>query len=646
MQLHGMLFQPIQHILVADQFAQVQLFLPFPQKLPPLTERIQVLTEKIDNLAHIENRGCAFFSTNESLPDAEIETWLLTRVKAEHSAAKADSENIRLELGNLMRESPTSSVPTNSRNKRFPPLMAVGATAALFGLGVGIGSSLNCGIRGIFGSCPDLPEENKVQIKESIRKINNISATLLEVETDANNKMFLVTSTLHQIVDTQEQFSKIQNANWKTMNALIDHMQQFTRKSTDCQLSIFMRTKILHQTMAIGNTLHAIFASLVQYRSALAIYRASVLASFAGIVDNFIPIQLLPKHHLADVLQNVESQQQKLDTRLHLAIPSAEILTYYESKILTAVRTNELGIMLVIAVPLAKSPVIMTVYQAHTIPMPTPNSTIALKWDTEATYLAVTDSRTEVALLTREQLAHCIGSKSMAICYEMFPTDRSRHTCLASLFFDDPADVIQRCRTRPVHLPIREVAENLGNGKWLITAANEHFSLSEISRNETHPVEIRRHPGCKSCVISLSCSTYIDGPNVRIRPDMATCARETPYRLNSTLTPILHSLFALLPEIEHLPQFSDISTARGALLDEVQGTLLHLPDYEGRTFPQLEKIAQPIIHKFTALKVESPTSQKISWTHVTILAACLALVLICLICFCTCPFAPVALPVR
>ena len=641
MQLNGILFQPVQHILVADQFAEVQIFLPFPSALPPLTDRIQVLATQIDNLARVENHGCKFFSHNESLPDANIESWLLSRVQLEYETAQQDFHSVQQEIGTLMRESPTLSDPTSFRSKRVAtPLLAVGATAALFGLGVGIGSSLNCGIRGIFGSCPDLPEENKNRIKQSIQKINNISATLLEVETSTNHKMFLVTSTLHQIVDSQKQFAAIQNENWQAMHTLVKHLQQYTRESTDCQLSIFMRTKILHQSLAIGNSLHAIFASLVQYRSALAIYRSTVLASFAGAVDNFIPLPLVPKQHLETILIGVEAQQKALDTRLHLAIPHAEILTYYESKILTAVRTNELGILLVVAIPLAKTPVLMTVHQAHLIPMPTPNSSIALNWETEAQFLAVADSRTEIALLTSDQLAHCIGSKSMSICYEMFPTDRSRHTCLASLYFNDPADAIQRCRTRPVHLPQRETAVNLGNGQWLLTAANEHFMLSEISLNESHPVEIRRHPGCQSCLLSLACGSYIDGPNVRIRPDMATCARESPFRLNSTLSPLLHSLFALLPELEQLPQFSDIAEARTTLLHEVQGSLLHLPDHEGRTFPQLESIARPIIHTFTELAEEPSTNQhNFTWTHLTVLVICFTAIVICLLCFCTCPFA-------
>ena len=113
----------------------------------------------------------------------------------EHAAANQDFQFLTAEIESLMREPPTSTDTTYPRSKRVATFIAVGATAALFGLGMGIGSSLKCGISGIFSSCPDLPEENKRKLQESIRKINNISATLLEVETDTNNKMFLVTST-------------------------------------------------------------------------------------------------------------------------------------------------------------------------------------------------------------------------------------------------------------------------------------------------------------------------------------------------------------------------------------------------------------------------------------------------------------------
>ena len=107
MHVDGIIFQPVQQIVIAEQFAEVQLFLPFPSELPPLTEQIQELTAKIDRLALIENRGCEFFNESDSLPNAGIEAWLLARVQAEHRAAQGDNEFLRNKLGNLMRESPT-----------------------------------------------------------------------------------------------------------------------------------------------------------------------------------------------------------------------------------------------------------------------------------------------------------------------------------------------------------------------------------------------------------------------------------------------------------------------------------------------------------------------------------------------------------
>ena len=622
--------------MIADQFAEVQIFLPFPANLTALDSRLQNITEKIERLTAIENHWCMFFP-NDTIADAKTETWLLEKVKAEHDAAKAELVDVKLNIAKLMRNSGTSSEPSNTREKRITPMLTVGATAALFGLGFGIGTTIECGLKGIFGACPDLAEENKVNIKKSIQKINNLSNAIIEVETNTNNKMFLVTSTLKQIMDRQEHFEAAQETNWRTLDEQLEIIQNYTHRSTECMLSIYMRVKILHQSMAIDNALQTILTSLTQYRAALALYRTTVHASFAVAVNNLIPLPLVPKEHLTEILEAVQQQQQTLNTRLQLAIPPAEILTYYESRILTAIRTNELGLLMVIAVPLAKNPIVMTVYQAHTIPMPTENSTTAIEWKTEAKYIAVAETRNEIALLTDEQLKYCLGSQSMSICYHSFSTDTSRHTCLATLFFGETVDALQACEVRNVQLPQREEATNLGNGQWLLTSANPNFIMKEISLNETNPVELRRHAGCSSCLISLPCGSYIEGPHVRLRPDMITCATETPFRINSTLTSELHSLFKLLPEIEHLPHFPDLTHARTELLAKVQGTLLDLPEWKPMAFSDIEEIAKPIIHNLTRLDYERTTPEnQLRWTHITMMVGSASAIVVCILCICHC----------
>ena len=269
--------------------------------------------------------------------------------------------------------------------------------------------------------------------------------------------------------------------------------------------------------------------------------------------------------------------------------------------------------------------------------MPTENSSTAIQWRTEGEYIAVAETRHEIAILGDEQLKYCLGSKSMSICYLSFPTDTSRHTCLATLYFGEPVDALQACDTRTVQLPQREEAVNLGNGQWLITSASSQFTMKEISLNETHPVELRRHPGCTVCLISLPCGSYIEGPHVRLRPDMISCSKKTPFRLNSTLTSELHSLFNLLPGIEQLPQYSDLSHARAELLTKVQGQLINLPEWKPMSVSELEDIAKPIVHNLTTM-VETDTGlgDKITWTQITCMTVATAIVMVCLICLCPC----------
>ena len=160
-----MFFEPVQQILIADQFAEVRILLPFPEFLPKLDEKIANVSMLIRKLRMTDNLRCNFDNDNASQVDGIAETWLLSNVKSEYDAARADLAAVRSDLQFLMREPPGTM---STRDKRFTPVFAAGAAAAVFGLGLGIGSKLDCGIKGIFGSCPDMSKENKA----NIRKVN------------------------------------------------------------------------------------------------------------------------------------------------------------------------------------------------------------------------------------------------------------------------------------------------------------------------------------------------------------------------------------------------------------------------------------------------------------------------------------------
>ena len=69
------------------------------------------------------------------------------------------------------------------------------------------------------------------------------------------------------------------------------------------------------------------------YRVAIYSYKLTILNSVMLMVNKLIPMALLPRSDLEEVLRDVNHWQSDTNERLSLAIPITQILTYYETKI-------------------------------------------------------------------------------------------------------------------------------------------------------------------------------------------------------------------------------------------------------------------------------------------------------------------------
>ena len=70
---------------------------------------------------------------------------------------------------------------------------------------------------------------------------------------------------------------------------------------------------------------------------------------------------------------------------------------------------------------------------------------MAIKWDVEAEYLAVSENLMETSLATRDQLDKCIGSSKYRICHETLATENKDSSCLATLYFGNIMDALEVC---------------------------------------------------------------------------------------------------------------------------------------------------------------------------------------------------------
>ena len=109
----------------------------------------------------------------------------------------------------------------------------------------------------------------------------------------------------------------------------------------------------------------------------------------------------------------------------------------------------------------------------------------AIVWEIESEYIAVTENRVYAALLSREELEHCVGSKGYSICRNGFSLQKNKDSCLGTLLFHDEFKAIQNYNVRSIPLPRKETAENLGYGRWLILSANPNFRLTERPSNSS-----------------------------------------------------------------------------------------------------------------------------------------------------------------
>ena len=83
------------------------------------------------------------------------------------------------------------------------------------------------------------------------------------------------------------------------------------------------------QTNLIGS-LSALLNEIKSYRTAVFSYKLTILNSVMTMINKLIPMPLLPRTALEEILEAVIIYQTKANERLSLAIPKNQLLTYYE----------------------------------------------------------------------------------------------------------------------------------------------------------------------------------------------------------------------------------------------------------------------------------------------------------------------------
>ena len=466
-----------------------------------------------------------------------------------------------------------------------------------------------------------MPKENRRAINSAIDHMNKLQTEWIRVENLTNEKFYVVGHELQELRRIQEQMAAIQSQNARQMTAQFEIFQQSINLMRNCDQELFIREELNHNVAVLNSILSCLYSTLKIFRSSLYTFRTNLFTAFAPIVYGFLPLSVIPKSTLHSILQEVVLNENEQGSRLNLAIPMTSFMTYYETKLLRQVVSSDFGLIFTMAIPFSSQATVLKVYHAVQVPMPDPNTPKASVWDIETDFLAVTLTGHESALLTAHDLNQCIGSTAYSICYSGFAMEKSKDSCLSTLFFKDSLAALQSCTVNYIHLPMREKAKNVGDGNWLITSATHNYLLTQTDQNQTtREVTTTRKKGCRVCIVTLPCGSELQGPNIHLRSDLATCASKSPQVIDVQLPAPLSYLFSKLPPLNDLPRVISEETAKVELLEQVQVELAQLPDFKRRDLEELDNIAAPIISRMATFhpQLSSRLDATVGWrTYLT-----------------------------
>ena len=595
----GIFFNEEPKILLVEKFIPVQFLVPFPKYNFTLKPELTKLLKQLNDHWNMPSASCKLdFSTHfaSNISSFDI-NWMLTKLEAEVNQSKSDVELIRQETATFLQ---TDISNGRSRRASHVGLLAM-AGIGLFGSGIAMGSSGGCGLAGVFGTCQDQASTNAANI-EHLRTLTSVLTSFVSrMNTENNEKFFIVKNKLEEIEKNQKQMVETQNKNWEVLQRQFEIIDQNFHILRDCNQMLYTNQQLNFNYDTAASLLSLLYADVKAYRSALYTYRMNVLNSIPTLLQQHLPMSLVPKESLLAIVNSVGDELHRAGERLSLAIPTnTDPLSYYDAKLVRDVITVEEGLILTLAIPLASRTTAFSVYRAHVIPMPQPDPRMAIRWVIEAPYLAISELKEDTITMSQEQYDRCIGSSTYKICHQTMASYRNNPSCLATLRLGTSLRATETCDTEVFYLPTQVQATNLGFGIWLLLSANDNYDITELSLEPQHKEETRIFKGCKICLITVKCHFQLNvGVNVKIRPDLEACSKINATFIDVQLPDPLRQILGTVPDVNELPFFDSKTTAGVELIKKVRAELIRSPEINSDD--DLVKIAEPISMDMSSL---------------------------------------------
>jgi len=218
---------------------------------------------------------------------------------------------------------------------------------------------------------------------------------------------------------------------------------------------------------------------------------------------------ILPPRELKRVLEEARPVIRETDSRLAFpADPEADIWSYYPIMRITPIVAYDCLIIL-LTIPLVDRSNELSVYKVHNLPALDPSGLFAFTYELEGDYLALTDTRSHLALPSADEVHLCQTTRGHVCSLSTaLYTAEGNTWCLYALFTNDKEGIEKRCRGRVVQ-PTYNRAVNLGGYIWAISSIKREqvfvrCALKTTDQWITPPLHILNVPnGCAALAPSL-----------------------------------------------------------------------------------------------------------------------------------------------
>ena len=350
----GIMFNEESRILLAEKFIPVQFLVPFPKYNFSMKTELTELLKNLNNKWKLPSTLCPLefstsFKTNTSSYNVD---WILNKIQKEVLKSKSDIDMLRKETATFLQN---DKEVMQSRQRRGAHVGALAmAGIGLFGSGLMMGGSAGCGLTGIFGSCQDQAKTNAANIEHLSTITTTIVDYVAKMQTTNGEKFFVVSNKLAEIEEAQQQMTATQNNNWKIIEEQFQAINTNFHVLRDCTQMLFSTQQLNFNFDTTASLLSLLYSDVKSYRSAVYTYRTNILNAIPTLLQQHLPMSLVPKSSLLAILKSVASELVTSGSRLSLAIPpNSDLISYYDAKLLRDVLTVREGLILTLAIPLA-----------------------------------------------------------------------------------------------------------------------------------------------------------------------------------------------------------------------------------------------------------------------------------------------------